>query len=761
MPTLIIAEKPSVARGIADAVGAHERRDGYIEGGGYLISWCRGHIIDLDFPQNYPQWSGHWSMSQLPMIPERWRWSVTAPEQYKVLKGLLDRADVELVVNACDADREGEGIFRRVWTHSGCKKPVRRFWSTSLVPEQVRTDLAHAKPLSDYDGLADAAEGRAKADWLVGLNASRALSCLYDGSRLSAGRVQTPTLALVVERTRAIRDFKSVPFFQVECSVGRTERVRLAGEKLNTRQEAERRARAAVGSQCAILKVERRQERCRAPKLYDLTGLQRDASTRAGLTAEETLNALQTLYEKKLATYPRTESRYIGESDIPETARVLSAIAVPGIVGEAAAAGFDASRSDVARVADDSKVHGHGAILPTALLGAKEMAKLDGAERSVAILVCCRLMAATMDPATKLKTKVEGEINGDAYTASGSTVTDASWIAVDEACRAALAGGGKAAEDEDDEAQDIPADIEQGDSFTVADGDVRVKDGKTTPPKPYTDATLLSAMEHAGKDDIPDEAERKGLGTPATRAAIIEKLVAAGFVERKGKSLIPTKAGINLVTVLPEPLTSPMLTAEWEQKLTEIAKGGADPDTFMDGIRTMVQEIVSTYSCISEDGKKLFAPEKEVIGTCPRCGQPVYEGKKNFACSDRSCGFVLWKNDRFWTCRKKELTKKMATDLLKKGRTNVKGMWSEKKQATYDAAVILDDTGGKYINFYQSLPPLIVRAQGRVPCPLRGQRSEASRGEARVGFGPSSERPDNIPTFFPKGSVIFIERIKQ
>ena len=379
MPTLIIAEKPSVARGIADAVGAHERRDGYIEGGGYLISWCRGHIIDLDFPQNYPQWSGHWSMSQLPMIPERWRWSVTAPEQYKVLKGLLDRADVELVVNACDADREGEGIFRRVWTHSGCKKPVRRFWSTSLVPEQVRTDLAHAKPLPDYDGLADAAEGRAKADWLVGLNASRALSCLYEGSRLSAGRVQTPTLALVVERTRAIRGFKSVPFFQVECSVGRTAHVRLAGEKLKTRQEAERRAHAAVGSQCAILKVERRQEKYRAPKLYDLTGLQRDASTRAGLTAEETLNALQTLYEKKLATYPRTESRYIGESDIPETARVLSAIAVPGIVGEAAAAGFDASRSDVARVADDSKVHGHGAILPTALLDAKEMAALAGA----------------------------------------------------------------------------------------------------------------------------------------------------------------------------------------------------------------------------------------------------------------------------------------------------------------------------------------------------------------------------------------------
>ena len=229
----------------------------------------------------------------------------------------------------------------------------------------------------------------------------------------------------------------------------------------------------------------------------------------------------------------------------------------------------------------------------------------------------------------------------------------------------------------------------------------------------YTEDTLLSAMENAGKEDTPEDAERKGLGTPATRAAIIEKLVAAGFVERKGKNLIPTKAGINLVTVLPEPLTSPMLTAEWEQKLTKIARGGADPDTFMDGICTMVQEIVSTYSCISEDGKKLFAPEKEVIGTCPRCGQPVYEGKKNFACSDRSCGFVLWKNDRFWTSRKKELTKKMATDLLKKGRTNVKGMWSEKKQATYDAAVILDDTGGKYINFKLEFPKRKEGVNGR------------------------------------------------
>ena len=286
------------------------------------------------------------------------------------------------------------------------------------------------------------------------------------------------------------------------------------------------------------------------------------------------------------------------------------------------------------------------------------------------------------------------------FTAKGKAVIAAGWKDMERLYRVTL----KKKPDSDDENElvlDVP-DFTEGQTFE--NPAAKVTEHETTPPKPHNEASLLSAMERAGNEDTDPDAERRGLGTPATRAAVIEKLVKGGFVERKGKSLIPTKAGINLVTVLPEPLTSPMLTAEWEQKLTEIAKGSTDPDTFMDGIRTMVQEIVSTYSCISEDGKKLFAPEKEVIGTCPRCGQPVYEGKNNFACSDRSCGFVLWKNDRFWTSRKKELTKKMATDLLKKGRTNVKGMWSEKKQTTYDAAVILNDTGGKYINFKLEFP---------------------------------------------------------
>ncbi len=320
-------------------------------------------------------------------------------------------------------------------------------------------------------------------------------------------------------------------------------------------------------------------------------------------------------------------------------------------------------------------------------------------------LVCCKLLCASAEPYVYEAVTVTFDCGGHSFTAKGKCILSEGWREIDRIFRAFLKE-----KPADGDGGTLP-DFTEGQTFDGAE--VSVTEHFTQPPKPYSEDTLLSAMENAGKDDIPDEAERKGLGTPATRAAIIEKLVAAGFVERKGKSLIPTKAGINLVTVLPEPLTSPMLTAEWEQKLTEIAKGGADPDTFMDGIRTMVREIVSTYSCISEDGKKLFAPEKESIGACPRCGQPVYEGKNNFACSDRSCGFVLWKNERFWTSRKKELTKKMATDLLKKGRTNVKGMWSEKKQTTYDAAVILNDTGGKYINFKLEFPKRKVGADGR------------------------------------------------
>ena len=433
---------------------------------------------------------------------------------------------------------------------------------------------------------------------------------------------------------------------------------------------------------------------------------QKEVVVRASLGENAAVIALKAVvadmisYEKKLLTYPRTDSRYL-TSNMVETASCVIHLA-------AKLPPFDCCSNFfplVEAMISDKDVSDHHAIIPTMEVEKADIKALPLGERNLFLLVCCKLLCASAEPYVYETVTATFDCCGHSFTAKGKRILSEGWREIDRIFRASLKE-----KPVDGDGGTLP-DFTEGQTFDGAE--VAVTEHFTQPPKPYSEDTLLSAMENAGKDDIPDEAERKGLGTPATRAAIIEKLVAAGFVERKGKSLIPTKAGINLVTILPEPLTSPMLTAEWEQKLTEIAKGGADPDTFMGGIRTMVQEIVSTYSCISEDGKKLFAPEKESIGVCPRCGQPVYEGKKNFACSDRSCGFVLWKNDRFWTSRRKELTKKMATDLLKKGRTNVKGMWSEKKQAAYDAAVILDDTGGKYINFKLEFPKRKEGVNGR------------------------------------------------
>ena len=522
-----------------------------------------------------------------------------------------------------------------------------------------------------------------KADWLVGINATRYFSLTY-GRTLNIGRVMSPTLALLVQREAEISAFVAEPFYTVQLDCG----FPAATDRMKDRKDADAIANACKGKTVTVKSVERKEKSEKAPALYDLTSLQRDANRVLGYTSQQTLDYLQALYEKKLCTYPRTDSRFL--TDDMEGS-------VPGLVAAAAAVcGMEKPPTICAKqVCSSKKVTDHHAIVPTISAEKVDMASLPLGEREVLKLAAKGLLRAVDEPHRYAETVIMLDCAGQSFTAKGKTVLDTGWKQY-------------LAQEKQDAA--LP-ELSEGQVLDCTEA--AVKEGKTTPPKHFTEDTLLSAMENAGKDDIPDEAERKGLGTPATRAAIIEKLVAAGFVERKGKSLIPTKAGINLVTVLPEPLTSPMLTAEWEQKLTEIAKGGADPDTFMDGIRTMVQEIVSTYSCISEDGKKLFAPEKEVIGTCPRCGQPVYEGKKNFACSDRSCGFVLWKNDRFWTSRKKELTKKMAADLLKKGRTNVKGMWSEKKQAAYDAAVILDETGGKYINFKLEFPKRKEGVNGR------------------------------------------------
>ena len=683
---LIIAEKPSVGKSIASALGVTSRTDCFYEGNGLIVSWCVGHLVSPLDAAGYDESFKKWRYDDLPILPEPFRY-VTAPgkeDAFENLRSLMGRPDVDTVVNACDAGREGELIFRLVYEMAGCHKPVLRLWISSMEDTAIREGFSELRPGAEYDALYQSALCRQKADWLVGINATRLFSVLYHHT-LNVGRVQTPILAMLAERDANINGFQKEKYHHVRLKMGGVEAV---SEKITNPAEAEQIKTTCAGAPVICTSVSREQKKEQPPKLYDLTTLQREANRVFGYTAKQTLDYAQSLYEKRLLTYPRTNSRYL-TSDMAETASCVLHLA-------AKLPPFDSCGNFfplVEAMIYDKDVSDHHAIIPTMEMEKADIKGLPVGERNVFLLVCCKLLCAAAEPHVYETVTASFECGGHSFTAKGKHILSEGWREIDRIFRSSLK---EKQTDGDDGSGDLPA-ITEGQTFEGVEA--AVTDHFTSPPKPYTEDTLLAAMERAGAEDIPDDAERKGLGTPATRAAVIEKLVSAGFVERKGKSLIPTKAGINLVAVLPEPLTSPMLTAEWEQKLTEIAKGSADPDAFMDGIRTMVREIVSTYSCISDDGKKLFAPEKEVIGTCPRCGQPVYEGKKNFTCSDRSCRFVLWKNDRFWTSRKKELTKKMAADLLKKGRTNVNGMWSEKKGAAYDAAVILDDTGGKYINF--------------------------------------------------------------
>ena len=449
---------------------------------------------------------------------------------------------------------------------------------------------------------------------------------------------------------------------------------------------------ACDGQRAVCVSLVREKKTEKPPKLYDLTTLQREANRVFGYTAKQTLDYAQSLYEKKLLTYPRTDSRHL-TGDMAETASVVLHLA-------ARVPPFDACPEffpDVAALVNDKEVSDHHALIPTLELEKADVPALPVGERNILLLVCCKLLCAAAEPFVYEVVTAAFECGGYTFTAKGKQVLSQGWRAIQEVFRSSL----KEKPEDEDAGGVLPA-LTEGQVFEPVTASVT--EHFTSPPRPYTEDSLLAAMENAGKEDIPEDAERRGLGTPATRAAIIEKLVSGGFVERKGKNLIPTKAGVNLVTVLPELLTSPKLTADWEQRLNEVAKGQASPEDFMDGIEAMAAELVRKYSHISEDGQKLFQPEKETVGLCPRCGKQVYEGKKNFACSDRACQFVMWKNDRFWTSRRKEMTRKMAADLLKKGRTSVKGMWSEKKGSTYDAVVILDDTGGKYVNFKLEFP---------------------------------------------------------
>ena len=684
----VVTEKNSVARSIAAVVGAHQKQKGYLEGNGYWVSWCVGHLVELAAPSKYDEKYAKWRAEDLPIFPKDWRYTVieSTRAQFSILRTLMNDPSVTSIVCATDAGREGELIFRLVYALCGCTKPVERLWISSLEDAAIAEGFRSLRPASEYDSLYHAALCRAQADWLVGINATRLFSTRYH-QLLNIGRVMTPTLALLVEREAQIQAFQSTPFYTVQLDCGS---LAAASERLTERAEAERIVTLCDGKEARISKLEQKERLEQPPRLYDLTSLQRDANRLLGYTAQQTLDYAQSLYEKKLASYPRTDSRYL-TSHMENSTRIL----VEQTVKVLPLMKNGMFSCNIAQVIDNSKVTDHHALIPTAGIAEYDLLSLPAGERSLLSLLMVRLLCAVGKPCRIHETAVTLECEGVSFSLKGRQITALGWKAMEKICRSAL----KSVPVEETAAQEL---LPLNDQMTFLPVKTSIQEGKTTPPKSYTEATLLSAMENAGAGKTPDDAERKGLGTPATRAGIIEKLVKTGQIERKkGKKscvLLPTQKGVSLITVLPEELQSPLLTAEWEQKLKQIEKGEIEPGAFMEEITDMVRKLVR-HGCSVPESSVLFAEETKSIGVCPRCGSAVVERPKGFLCSNRDCRFALWRQNPFFAAKKKELTAAIASALLKEGRAFVKGLHSPKTGKIYDAAIVLDDSSGQYVSF--------------------------------------------------------------
>ena len=694
MSVLIICEKPSVAKTVALALGAAEQKDGYLSGDGLLVSWCIGHLISMADAGSYDERYKKWRYEDLPILPQAWKYAPTPgkEKQLAVLKELLHRSDVSEVVNGCDAGREGELIFRFVYEQAGCTKPFSRLWISSMEDSAIREGFAGRRAGTEYDALYQSALCRARADWLVGINATRLFSVLYHKT-LNVGRVLSPTLNLLVERDGKITMFHKEKYHIVHIGCGGVD---AKSERISDATAADALKTACEASQAVCVSLKKEKKTALPPKLFDLTSLQREANRIYGHTAKQTLDLAQALYEKRLLTYPRTDSAFLTD-DMGGTATNIAAL----LCGKLPFMQDVSFTPDVSRTLDSKKVSDHHAIIPTLELAKTDLAALPESERNILTLAGARLLFAAAEPHSYEAVTAMFSCADNSFTAKGKSVLCAGWKDLERRYRLTLKGKPDTDDGDSDFVSDVP-DFTEGQTFSSFSTKVTVHD--TQPPKPHTEASLLSVMEHAGSEDTNADAERKGLGTPATRAAVIEKLVNSGFVERKGKQLFPTKNGINLVCVLPDSLTSPKLTAEWENTLTLIAKGNANPEDFMQGIEAMAQELVKAYPFLSEKDKELFKEEKPVIGKCPRCGSPVHESKKNYYCSDRDCTFTMWKNDRFFEERKTVFTLKIAAALLKSGKASVKGLYSPKTGKTYDGNVVLADTGGKYVNYRVELP---------------------------------------------------------
>lgn len=664
----VVTEKNSVARSIAAVLGASQKKKGYLEGNGYWVSWCVGHLVELAAPSEYGEKYAKWRTEDLPILPVNWQFSVieSTKAQFSILRTLMNDSRVTSIVCATDAGREGELIFRLVYSLCGCTKPVERLWISSLEDAAIAEGFRNLRPASEYDSLYHAALCRAQADWLVGINATRLFSTRYH-QLLNIGRVMTPTLALLVEREAQIQAFRSTPFYTVQLACGS---LRAISERLTERAEAERIAALCDGKEARIIKLEQKERLEQPPRLYDLTSLQRDANRLLGYTAQQTLDYAQSLYEKTLASYPRTDSRYL-TSHMENSTRML----VEQTVKVLPLMKNGMFSCNIAQVIDNNKVTDHHALIPTSGIAEYDLLSLPAGERSLLTLLMVRLLCAVGTPCRIHETAVTLECEGVSFSVKGKQIMDMGWKAMEKIYRTAL----KSAPVEETAAQELPP---LNDQMTFLPVKTSIQEGKTSPPKSYTEATLLSSMENAGAEETPNDAERKGLGTPATRAGIIEKLVKTGQIERKkGKKscvLLPTQKGVSLITVLPEELQSPLLTAEWEQKLKQIEKGELDSTLFLEEIMEMVQGLVHSSHPVPKSGI-LFAEETKSIGVCPRCGSAVVERPKGFLCSNRDCRFALWRQNPFFAAKKKELTAAIASALLKEGRAFVKGLYSPKQ----------------------------------------------------------------------------------
>ena len=680
---LVIAEKPSVAQSYAKNLSAYKKQDGYMEGENCLVSWCLGHLAEYARPEEYDERYAKWQFDDLPIIPEKWKLQVSADKkkQFSVLKDLMNREDIEYLVNGCDAGREGELIFQRVYDLSGCRKPVRRLWISSMEDEAIRNGFHEMKDAGFYSNLCMAAVCRAQADWLIGMNATRAYTTKYY-KKLVVGRVQTPTLAMLTERQDRIEHFQKETFYRVELTDGKLVAV---SENITNKADAELLAALCDGSEAIITELKRERKKVSPPKLYDLTSLQREANRYFGFTAKKTLDLLQELYEEKLVTYPRADSRFVTEDMIGTVEELAGKMPLMLPFVEYGQLGHN-----IKRVVNNAKVSDHHAILPTKEAVEKGIVDLPVDKKNLMILIGQQVIQAVGEDYLYEQTDVTVNCQKNEFTARGKTAVQMGFKDVEKAfCSHCV----KTEKEDSDRQLEIPYGYQKGMQIFNVKAETSIH--YTSPPKSFNEDTLLAAMETAGNKEFDEKTEKKGLGTPATRASTIEKLVASGYAQRKGKQIIPTAEGRELIRVMPENLKSAGLTAEWENRLLLMERGELNGEQFMDDIVTMLEEILNGCRKIPEEERNRFQTAKELIGKCPVCGSDIFEGKRNFYCSNRQCDFALWKDNRFLEGIEKKLDKKMAKELLDKACTHVKGLYSKKKDARFDADLLMTLENGK------------------------------------------------------------------